>query len=134
MSRLLWLLQSLLALVFLFAGSLKLLAPIDLLQPSLPLPELAIRAIGVCEVLGAFGLILPSLTRIYPRLTPLAAAAFVLLMTGATILSPVFTGDPSSSLLPLVLGLLAAAVVYGRTRKSPIAPRQARAAFGYATR
>jgi uncharacterized membrane protein YphA (DoxX/SURF4 family) len=133
-SRLLWILQSLLALVFLFAGSFKLFSPLDLVQAQLPLPELAIRAIGTVEVLGAIGLIVPALTRIRPALTPLAAAGLVLLMTGATILSPVFTGDSASALLPLILGLLAAAIVYGRTRKAPIARRRARAAFGLATR
>ena|SRR5690242_18843687 len=124
MSRLLWVLQVLLALVFLFSASFKLLSPIELVQSQLPLPGLAIRAIGIIELLGALGLILPALLRILPGLTPLAAAGLVLLMTGATLLSPSFTGEATSALLPLVLGLLNAVVVFGRTRLAPIAPRQ----------
>src|SRR5690242_18383066 len=128
MSRILWLLQSLLALVFLFSGAFKLTAPIDLLQAQLPLPELYVRAIGLLELLGAVGLVVPALTRVKPGLTPLAAAGLVLLMTGATVLSPVFTGEPATALLPLVLGLLNAVVVYGRTRLAPITSRSRRAA------
>jgi uncharacterized membrane protein YphA (DoxX/SURF4 family) len=135
MSRLLWILQSLLALVFLFSASFKLFAPIELLQPQLPLPELLIRAIGTLELLGALGLILPALLRVQPWLTPLAAAGLVLLMTGATLLSPSFTGDTASALLPLVLGLLNAVVVYGRTRLAPIArPQRFGAALPLAAR
>lgn len=123
MSRLLFVLQALLALVFLFAASFKLLAPIELIQAQLPLPELYIRAIGTIELLGALGLTLPAMLRILPILTPLAAAGLVILMTGATLLSPSFTGDVTSSALPLVLGALCAFVAYGRARVAPITPR-----------
>lgn len=135
MSRLLFVLQVLLALVFLFAASFKLLAPIELIQAQLPVPELYVRAIGTIEVLGALGLTLPSMLRILPFLTPLAAAGLVILMTGATLLSPAFTGDITSSALPLVLGLLCAFVAYGRTRIAPIAPRvRQRGALAFANR
>jgi hypothetical protein len=133
MSRLLWVLQALLAAVYLFSASFKLLAPIELIQAQLPLPELYIRCIGLIEALGAIGLIVPALTRIQPRLTPLAAAGLVLLMAGATLLSPVFTGEVASAALPLVLGVLCAVVVYGRTRVAPIAPRQSAASLQFAT-
>jgi hypothetical protein len=89
----------------------------------LPLPELYIRAIGTIELLGALGLTLPAMLRILPILTPLAAAGLVILMTGATLLSPSFTGDVTSSALPLVLGALCAFVAYGRARVAPITPR-----------
>jgi len=59
MSRTLWILQSLLACVFLFSGLIKLVTPIDVMQQQLPLPEALIRFIGVAETLGAIGLILP---------------------------------------------------------------------------
>src|SRR5579864_756930 len=134
MSRLLWILQALLALVFLFAASFKLLAPIELIQPQLPLPELYIRAIGTIELLGALGLTLPALLRILPNLTPLAAAGLVILMTGATALSPSFTGEIASAALPLVLGLLCAFVAYGRSRLAPIAPRPHVGTLGFASR
>ena len=135
MSRLLFVLQVLLALVFLFAASFKLLAPIELVQQQLPLPELYIRAIGSIEVLGALGLTLPDKLRILPFLTPLAAAGLVILMTGATLLSPSLTGDITSSAMPLVLGLLCAFVAYGRTRIAPISPRpRLAAALAFANR
>src|SRR5690242_1413707 len=135
MSRLLWLLQALLAALFLFSASFKLLAPIDLVQAQLPLDGSYIRAIGLVELLGALGLLLPSLLRILPLLTPLAAAGLVLLMCGATLLSPSFTGDPTSAALPAVLAILNGLVVYGRVRLAPIAPRQRHATrLHFATR
>ena len=134
MSRLLWALQALLAAVFLFSASFKLVAPIDAIQAALPVPEVFIRAIGAIELLGAIGLVVPALTRIRPGLTPLAAAGLVLLMTGATLLSPIFTGELASSALPLTLGVLNALVVYGRTRAAPTTPRQRPAALAFGSR
>ena len=122
MNRLLWGLQFVLAAVFLFSGAFKLLAPIDVVQQQLPLPGAFIRFIGSAETLGAIGLLLPSLLRIQPTLTPLAAGGLVLLMCGATILTPSFVGALAPALLPLVLGVLAALVAYGRWRVVPIAP------------
>ena len=71
----LWSLQVLVALPFLFAGGIKLILPIALLQAQMPmpLPGLFIRSIATAEVAGALGLILPGLLRIRPMLTPLAA-------------------------------------------------------------
>ena len=134
MSRFLWILQALLALVFLFAASFKLLAPIDLVQQQLPLPELFIRFIGVVETLGAIGLILPALLRILPALTPLAAAGLVLLMIGATLLTPSMSdGQLAPALMPFTLGVLCALVAYGRTKLAPITPRQRTSRLGLAT-
>ena len=81
----LWIVQALLALLFLFAGGMKLVMPIEELTKQMPLalPGWFIRFIGVVEVLGALGLILPWLTGIRPGLTPLAAAGLVILMAGA---------------------------------------------------
>jgi DoxX-like family len=73
----------------------------------------------VAEVLGALGLILPGLLRIQPGLTPLAAAGLVIVMIGATVLSAV-TGPVALALLPLVVGLCAAFVAYGRWRVAPL--------------
>jgi DoxX-like protein len=127
MSRTLWIVQCLLACVFLVAGAIKLVSPIDTLQAELPLPEALIRFIGFAETLGAIGLILPSLLRILPGLTPLAAAGLAILMIGATLLTPALSdGEIAPAVLPLVLGLLSALVVYGRTRRVPIQPRRAR--------
>ena len=76
-----------------------------------------IHFIGVCEVLGALGLILPGLLHIKPGLTPLAAAGLVIIMIGATVLS--LPMGVVMALLPLVTGLLAAFVAYGRWRLAP---------------
>jgi uncharacterized membrane protein YphA (DoxX/SURF4 family) len=71
---LLWTLQAVLAAIFLFAGGMKLLLPIEEMTRQMPLPGWFLRFIGVAEILGAIGLILPCLLRIRPALTPLAAA------------------------------------------------------------
>ncbi len=63
----LWIVQVLLAAMFLFAGSMKLVMPIEMLADQTPLPGLFIRFIGVAETLGALGLILPGLLRLRPR-------------------------------------------------------------------
>ena len=118
MNYVLWIVQVLLALLFLFAGGMKLVLPLEALTGPLPMPGLFLRFIGVAEVLGALGLILPGLLRIRPGLTPLAAAGLVIIMIGATVIS-LQTGDVAISLIPLVAGLLAAFVAYGRWRKAP---------------
>jgi DoxX-like protein len=115
----LWIVQGLLALVFLFAGGTKLVLPLEVLTAQMPLPGRLVRFIGVAEVLGAVGLILPGLLRIRPGLTPLAAAGLVIIMIGATVLT-LATGDAVPSLIPLVVGLLAAFVAYGRWRRGPL--------------
>ena len=114
MTYLLWIVQALLALVFLCAGGMKLITPLDVLYTvmPLPLPGVFIRFIGVCEVLGAVGLILPGVTRIRPELTPLAARGLVLIMVGAAMFTP--PEALSLAALPVTIGLLAAFVAYGR--------------------
>jgi hypothetical protein len=118
MTYVLWIVQGLLALLFLWAGGIKLVLPLEKLAGPIPLPGLFMRFIGVAEVLGAIGLILPGLLRIRPGLTPLAAAGLVIVMIGATALT-LASGAVASALLPLVVGLLAACVVYGRWRLRP---------------
>ncbi len=119
----LWIIQVLLAVLFLFAGGTKLVLPIETLTSmgspnQIHLPGLFIRFIGVCEVLGALGLILPGLLRTRPGLTPLAAAGLVIIMIGATVLT--FAADGfAMALPPLVVGVLAAFVAYGRRRLAP---------------
>ncbi len=86
---------------------------------AIPLPGPFLRFIGVAEVLGAIGLILPGLLRIRPRLTPLAAAGLVIIMTGATVIT-MLGGDLAPALVPLTVGLLSGLVVYGRASAVPI--------------
>ena len=110
----LWTIQGALALLFLFAGGIKLILPASVLsaQIALSLPIWFIRFIGVIEVAGALGLILPQLTRIKPFLTPLAACGLALEMIGATIVT-VITMGVIPALTPLIVGLLALLVAYG---------------------
>lgn len=115
MNRRLWIVQWLLAAVFLFAGVTKLVVPIEEMAKQVALPGLFLRFIGVCEVLGAIGLILPGLLHIRPGLTPLAAAGLVIVMIGATVVT-VMTGMVATALFPLTVGLLAAFVAHGRWR------------------
>ena len=128
MTYALWIVQGLLAALFLFAGGMKLVLPLEKLTGPVPLPGLFLRFIGVAEVLGAIGLILPGLLRIRPGLTPLAAAGLVIIMIGATVLT-VASGDVATALIPLVVGLLAAFVAYGRWKLAPVAGSPQGAAF-----
>lgn len=116
----LWIIQGLLAALFLFAGGMKLVLPVEELmkQTPLPLPGWFVRLTGVVEVLGAIGLILPWLLRIRPELTPLAAAGLVIVMIGAVAYT-LAAGDVAAALMPVVVGILAAFVAYGRWRLTP---------------
>ncbi len=118
MTYALWIVQGLLALLFLWAGGIKLILPLEQLTGPVPLPGLFLRFIGVAEVLGAIGLILPGLLRIRPGLTPLAAAGLVIIMIGATVVT-LAGGAVAPALIPLVVGLLSAFVAYGRWRLAP---------------
>ena len=118
MNYALWIVQALLALLFLFAGGMKLVLPIEEMTKQMPMPGLFLRFIGVCEVLGALGLILPWLLGIRSGLTPLAAAGLVIIMIGATV-TTLATADVAMALIPLVVGILAAFVAYGRWRLVP---------------
>ncbi len=118
MTAALWIVQALLAALFLLAGGMKLVLPVQQMTGDLTLPGWFLRFIGVAEVLGALGLILPGLLRIRPGLTPLAAAGLVIIMIGATGLS-LATGPVVTALVPLITGLLAAFVAYGRWRLRP---------------
>jgi len=115
----LWIVQGLLACLFLYGGVVKLIMPIEEMTKQVPLPGLFLRFIAVCETLGAIGLILPGLLRIRPGLTPLAASGLVVIMIGATVVTLV-TGGGATALMPLATGLLAAFVAYGRWRLAPL--------------
>ena len=119
MNRALWIVQGLLAALFLWAGGMKLILPLEKLAGPIAMPGLFIRFIGVVEVLGGLGLILPGLLRIRPGLASLAAAGLVIIMIGATWIT-LATGDAALALMPLVVGLLAAFVAYGRWRLAPL--------------
>jgi len=119
-SKLLWTVQGLLALLFLFAGGMKLVAPAELLKGPIELPILFLRAIGALEVLGALGLILPGLVRVRTELTPLAAAGLTTIMAGATVIT-IEGGPAAGAVVPFVVGVLAITVALGRAAWAPAA-------------
>jgi hypothetical protein len=115
MNRALWIAQGLLAAVFAFAGGSKLITPPEMLAMMSPFPVTFVQFIGVCEVLGALGLILPLALKIRPELTTLAALGLTVIMVGAT-LSTLAMGAGVLVLMPFVLGVMSAGVAYGRRR------------------
>jgi uncharacterized membrane protein YphA (DoxX/SURF4 family) len=109
----LWILQILLAGVFLFAGVIKLVLPIEAMTKQIALPGAFLRFIGVAETLGALGLVLPWGLRIRRELTPLAAIGLLIIMTGATILTVKVNGV-AAALVPFTVGIFALIIAYGR--------------------
>ena len=118
MTYALWIVQALLACLFLFSGGMKLVLPIAELTKDMPMPGAFLRFIGVAEMLGGLGLILPGLLGIRPGLTSLAAAGLVIIMIGATVLS-LAVGGVATALIPFVVGILLVFVAYGRWRLVP---------------
>jgi hypothetical protein len=114
-NRALWAIQALLAALFLFAGSMKLVLPLDRLSGPIALPGLFLRFIGTAEVLGAVGLVLPWLLKIQPVLTPIAAGGLLIIMAGAVIVTAV-GGSVGGAVLPLIVGIALTAVAYGRAQ------------------
>lgn len=114
----LWVVQALLAAAFLMAGGTKLATPIpELLKMGMTftqhVPELVTRFIGLSEVAGALGLILPMATGKARHLTPIAAGALALVMLLA-VLTHVLLGEWGAIVPPLVLGGLSLFVFRGR--------------------
>jgi hypothetical protein len=116
----LWIVQVGLALLFVFAGGMKLVTPLAEMEAQMliVLPGWFVRFIGLAELLGGLGLVLPRLVRIRPGLTPLAAAGLAVIMIGAVGYTLV-AGQVAAMLMPLVVGLLAAFVAYGRWQLAP---------------
>jgi uncharacterized membrane protein YphA (DoxX/SURF4 family) len=111
----LWIAQSLLAAAFLFAGAMKLIMPIDVLEQQAQLPGLFLRFIACAEILGALGLVLPGIFRIRTGLTSIAATGIVLIMTGATVIG-IERGQVGGSIMPFILGVTAALVAAKRSQ------------------
>ena len=127
-NRLLWTAQTLAALLFLFAGSMKFIMPAEKMQQGpVVLPMAFLYFIGVCECLGALGLVLPGLTRVKTLLTPLAAAGLTIIMIGATAVSILGMGV-AAGIFPAVVGVVTTWIAYGRTRVAPLADAPRRAA------
>jgi uncharacterized membrane protein YphA (DoxX/SURF4 family) len=119
-SKLLWTIQILLALLFLWAGGFKLAIPGPALEKQAHMPALFLKFIGVCEILGGLGLVLPGAFKRREELTPLAASGLVIIMIGATV-TTVMQGLGAAALFPAVTGILCATVAYARWRRPAVA-------------
>jgi putative oxidoreductase len=114
----LWVAQSLLAALFLFSGGFKLVNP-GMVKD---LPLALVYFIGTMEVLGVLGILLPSMLRIKPMLTPLAALGLAVILVFAAIYH--FSRGEGSHTPPIFLFLaLAIFVAWGRYKKVPIQPK-----------
>ncbi|HEX6189942.1 MAG TPA: DoxX family protein [Pyrinomonadaceae bacterium] len=124
MSVILWILQVLLGLLFIFAGVMKFVMSVAEMNAQSPvvMPGLFLHFIGVCEILGGLGLLLPSLLRIQPWLTPLAAGGLAIITAGATIVT-LMGPMRAAAAYPFVICLLCLFVAYGRWRMRPISAR-----------
>jgi hypothetical protein len=122
----LWVVQTLLAALFLFAGGMKLAVPAADLSRLSPLPPGFLKFIGLCEILGALGLVLPGIFRVRAGLTPLAAAGLGVIMAGAVVVTAATQGAAPAA-FPLVVGALAAVVAVrrgpGRARAAGVGAR-----------
>jgi len=124
MNIVLWVLQVLLALVFLAHGGLLLFPPAAIVdQMNASLPRWFQLFLGIAEILAAVGLTLPGVTRIQPWLVSYAAAGIMFVMVCATVFHLV-RGEVSSALTTVVLLAVATFVAYARWRVAPIRPRQ----------
>lgn len=121
----LWVPQVGLAGVFFVAGLTKLTQTGPVLLSELAwardVPVALLRTIGICELLGAIGLLVPAATRIRPELTPAAASGLTTVMVLA-VMFHLYRGD-NAFFIPAVLAALSALVAWGRSRKAPIAAR-----------
>ena len=124
MNKALWVIQVLVGLLFIFAGGSKLVMSADQMQQMQAGQAVTfslgfLRVIGVCELLGGLGLILPGLLRIRPGLTPLAAAGLIVIMIGATV-ATLKNGMLGPAVIPLVVGVLCAFIAYARWKVAPL--------------
>jgi hypothetical protein len=116
MNIFLWIIQILLALLFVFAGVTKFIIPAP---PELGIPGWFLKFIGLCELLGGLGLVLPGLFRRQQYLTPLAAIGLTIIMIGAVAFSVTLFGV-KSAISPLVIGLLCSFIAYARWKVRPL--------------
>jgi len=122
----LWIAQILIAALLVWGASVKLLLPIEKMAAMFPwtgqVPVFLVKFTGMIDVLGAIGLILPSLLRIQPKLTPLSAIGFIILMICASVFH-ISRGEASAIGLNIVFIFIAAFVAWGRFKKAPIAAK-----------
>jgi uncharacterized membrane protein YphA (DoxX/SURF4 family) len=124
MTIVLWIVQGLLALAFLLAGVMKTFLPLEGLKKNMAwvgnVPAGLVRFIGIVEILGALGLILPKLTKILPQLTIVAAIGLILVMVSAVVFHAT-RKEYSNIGTNIVLLLLAAFIAVGYLAWVPVA-------------
>ncbi len=116
MNGLEWVLSIVLAAVFFITGVVKVFRyekSRDLLPWVKDVPRTLTQAIGVAEILGALGLILPVLTGIYSWLTPVAAVGLALIMLSAAVFH-VMRGERMEAGLNVLLLIMLVIVAYVR--------------------
>lgn len=122
----LWITQVLLAALYLMAGSTKLFQPIEEIAKTLPwaaeMPSAMVRFIGLSEVLGGIGLLLPSILRTQPKLTVFAAIGLALVQLLATGFH-ISRGETSVIGMNFLFMAMAVFIAWGRAKKVPIAPK-----------
>ena len=124
MNILLWVLQVLLAVVFIAHGLLLLMPPAEIAaQMVMSLPRAFWVFLGVAEIAAAIGLTLPGLTRVMPWLVSWAAAGIMIVMVSATGYH-IVRGEISSAVVTFVLLIIATYVAYARAKAFPIAPKR----------
>lgn len=125
----LWIAQGLLATIYIMAGSIKTFQAIEALTQMLPwvdsVPSELVRFIGISELAGGIGLILPALLRIKPELTPIAALGLVAIQVLA-ILFHVSRGESSVIGINITLLAIAAFIAWGRFFKAVIFAKASR--------
>lgn len=121
----LWLCQILLAALFLLSGGMKVFAPIEEIQHNISwaveMPGL-VRFIGFAEIVGAFGLVLPAMFRILPKLTPIAAIGLFVIM----LLASGFhysRGENVAIAMNAILAAVALFIAWGRLKLVPISKK-----------
>jgi len=121
-----WVVQVLLALFFLMAGLNHGVRPIEEAVKTSPwitgIPVELTRFIGIAELAGAVGLILPAATRIKPWLTPLAALGLAIIM-GLAVPFHVMRGEANVIGMHVIVVGLSLFIAWGRLRRLPIASR-----------
>lgn len=120
---LLWIAQILLSLCLSWAGIVKLLQPVEQLEMMWPwtgeVPPAFVKLTGIIDLLGALGLVAPSLFRFKPVLTPIAAIGIILLMIAASVFH-ICRGEGSQIGFNILVAVISAFVAYGRFKLAPI--------------
>ncbi|PSL23044.1 DoxX family protein [Chitinophaga ginsengisoli] len=116
----LWIAQVFVAAIFIWAATSKLFQPIEKIAAMWPwtgeVPSLMVRLLGVVDLLGGLGLILPSLLRIKPRLTAYTAIAIIALMVCASIFH-IARGEAAVIGFNIFMAAIAAFIAWGRLKQ-----------------